>query len=112
MNKLDYGQMTKQELVEYFKENKNNDYAWSIFFHKLENSNQGIWHDPETTSTSNVELIARELFQMLGAIYCQINIFYYDAKQERAFILATNTRAEEIQIEIASNGKWRILEHS
>ena len=49
------------------------------------------------------------LLQSLSDKFCTVEVFRYDRKQERVYILAKNTLGEELQILVFKNGQWRFI---
>ena len=50
------------------------------------------------------------LMQNLSNAFCSIEIFRYDRKRDRVYILAVTARDEEIQIEVYKTGKYNFID--
>ena len=50
------------------------------------------------------------IMQMLSNLFCSIEIFRYDEKRKRVYILAMTAREEEIQIEIYVTGRYDFID--
>ena len=61
MTKPNYEQMSQTELKNQLKTHRQDEEAWSVFFQKLEQTNQGKWYPPPyTMSTEEFEAIVQE----------------------------------------------------
>lgn len=61
MSKPNYEQMSQTELKNYLKLNRQDEEAWSIFFQKIEENNQGQWYPPpQTMPNEEFEAIIQE----------------------------------------------------
>ena len=49
------------------------------------------------------------LIQSLSNTLCGIEVFRYDRKREKVYILAVNARDEEIQIEVYKTGEYNFI---
>ena len=49
------------------------------------------------------------LIQNLSNAFCSIEIFRYDKRRGRVYILAVTSRDEEIQIEVYKTGKYDFI---
>ncbi len=49
------------------------------------------------------------LIQLLSNLFCSIEIFRYDQKRKRVYILALTARKEEIQIEVYETGSYDFI---
>lgn len=48
--------------------------------------------------------------QILSNLFCSIEIFRYDEKRKRVYILAMTAREEEIQIEVYVTGRYDFID--
>ena len=49
------------------------------------------------------------LSQQLSDLFCRVEIFRYDRKRKRVYILALTAREEEFQIEVYTTGRYDFI---
>ena len=59
--------------------------------------------------TSEQQYVCFYLMQLLSNLFCNVEVFRYDENRKRVYILARTARAEEIQIEVYTTGRFDFI---